>query len=118
MGWSMSLGAALGKGNTPNLSYVLGPASRLLLEITTGLGRETKAKLQAYGLGEPQECWREKTWQIPGHTGFIQHIEAEFMAPKALPLVRWIRAVTWGLKAFASKSWLCCLPAMGLYGIN
>lgn len=43
MGWSMSLGVALIKRNVPTLNYILGLVSLLLLEISSGLGRKTKA---------------------------------------------------------------------------
>lgn len=43
VGWSVSEGVALIKGNMPTVNYVLGLVSLLLLEISSGLGRETKA---------------------------------------------------------------------------
>lgn len=55
--WSMSLGVIIGKGKTQNLSYILDLASRLLLDITRGLGRERRQNtLEFYRLGQPQEC--------------------------------------------------------------
>lgn len=50
-----SSGVAIGKGDMPNFGYILGLANRLLLGIIRGLGRETKAELQSYGLKQSQE---------------------------------------------------------------
>lgn len=107
------------KENMPNISHTLGQASRLLLEITRGLGRETKAELQPCGLQQPQECWREEPWRMAGHTGLIQCTEAECTGTKGhLSLVALDKSRDLRVKSMGSKSRLCCLLAVGLWGIN
>lgn len=54
--WSVSPGVAIGKGDVPNLSYILGLSSRMLLERIRGLGKKPKADLHSYELQLTQQC--------------------------------------------------------------
>lgn len=101
--WNMYLVVARGKRIMPNLTYILGLSSRLLLEVIRRLGRkktkQTSSPMNCNCVNCQRNVRGKKLGRYQGTQGLLCASKLSPWHKGHLPSAHWIRALTWGLKA-------------------
>lgn len=100
VGWNMSLGIAIGKREHSKSELYMGLASRLLLEITSGLDRKNQGRSLVLRTRTGIAVLQGKDLEDTGpHEVYSAHRSWVHGTKDHRPLEYWIRAATWELKA-------------------